>query len=265
MISNLIQSDATPCQDLVPGTTGCLIQEEMISNLVQFLQAGPCRHIIWGIIKGILEELSKFNIDNLDAFLKFSEYIGTTAIQTSGGDTSHWTTFCTTLANNIHEITVMCRPITCDSSLHEKIVKWEAELEKLKKLVQEESYIQHRVMERRVNRDRLISELYKKSAITIERNGGVGQEIKQHKNALEGMMKELMEVASKREEVSDECYRLGQSVMQSDLDRLQREINANAIYRHVCFTVKSLVDKLEKPTLLVPGFNNDLRILFGKY
>lgn len=86
----------------------------MITNLVQFLQAKPYRYIMCGIIKGIKEELGKWNMDNqcnmnnLDAFIKFSVNFGTTTIQTFGGDdTSHWTAFCANLTKKIHELTFM--------------------------------------------------------------------------------------------------------------------------------------------------------------
>jgi hypothetical protein len=91
----------------------------MISNLVQFLRARPWRHIIYGILKGILERLDSCNIENFDAFFRSSEYIGTKTIQMLGGDASHWTTFCATLTNNIHELTFM----------HLSIHEWEAELQ----------------------------------------------------------------------------------------------------------------------------------------
>ena len=126
---------------------------------VQFLRTGPWECIIYGILKGILETLYSGNIENLDAIFKSSEKIGTSSIQIFGGDKSHWTTFCAAMANNIHELTDMHRPI------HE----CEAEFEKLS--------------------------------------------------------------------------------LQSDSDRSQRKINAHAIYRHVCITMESIMEKLDEPTL----------------
>lgn len=133
----------------------------------------------------------------------------------------------------------MCRPITYEPSVNEKNVKWEAKLKRLKKLEQKESYIRHRVMKLRVNRDGLILELHKKTAITINRNGSMVQEIQHQEATLDGMMKELKEVASQRRDVSDRFNRLRQSVVLSASDRLQREINAHAVYRYLCTTLKS--------------------------
>lgn len=100
-------------------------------------------------------------------------------------------------------------------------------------------------IEMRVNRDRLVIELCKTTAITIERNGGLVQQIKQQQDAIDVLMDEANQVDAMKKEASGECDRLRISVMQSDSDRVQREVNANAIYRHICFTVKSLMDKLE--------------------
>jgi hypothetical protein len=133
----------------------------------------------------------------------------------------------------------MCRPITCDPSVHEKIVKWEAEFEKLKELEQKESNIRHHAIKLKISRESLFLELYKKTTITINRSGGVGKEIQQQETTLEGMVKELKEVAFKRRKVADQCDRFRQLVVQLDSDRLQRENDVHTIYRHVCATLKS--------------------------
>lgn len=225
-----IEQSDTP-QGVGPSTTGCFIQEEKISNLVQFLRAGPCRHVIGGIIQGILEELSKFNIDSI------LQVIG---VYRHHNHTNLWRRHIA-LDYILHHSgkQCMCRPITYEPSVNEKNVKWEAKLKRLKKLEQKESYIRHRVMKLRVNRDGLILELHKKTAITINRNGSMVQEIQHQEATLDGMMKELKEVASQRRDVSDRFNRLRQSVVLSASDRLQREINAHAVYRYLCTTLKS--------------------------
>ncbi|KAF3339789.1 hypothetical protein FCM35_KLT15560 [Carex littledalei] len=229
------QSDATPCQDLVPLSTVCLIQN---------LRADEWRHIIYGILKGILKRLESCNMENLDAIFRSSEIIGTNAILEFRGDPSYWTAFCAPLAKSIHDLTAMCRPIPCDSTRQEKIIKWEAEFEKWKKLVQRDLDVRRRIIEMRLNRDRLVLELCKTTAITIDRNGGLVQQIKHQEDAIDVITNEANQVDAMRKEASAECNRLRISVMQSDSGRVQREVNAHAIYRHVCFTVKSLMEKL---------------------
>ena len=67
--------------------------------------------------------------------------IGTTTMQTFGGDTSLWTSFYADLEKNINDLTSLRQPITCDPPLQEKIDILEAELEKLKNLNEKESNI----------------------------------------------------------------------------------------------------------------------------
>lgn len=229
------QSAAKPCQDLVPHSAASLIHN---------LRGGPWKHIIYGILKVMLERLDSCNIENLDAFFRISGNLGTTTIQQYRGDSSYWTTFCATLANNIHELTIMCQPIPCDSTRHENIVKWEAEFEKWKHLVILDMDIRRCVIEMRVNRDRLVLELCKTAAITIERNGGLAEQIKQQEDDIDAIMNKANQVDSMRKEASRECDRLRILVMQYDSGRVQREVNAHALYRHICFTVKSLMEKL---------------------
>ena len=106
------------------------------------------------------------------------------------------------MAKGFQELTVMCQPIPYDSTRHENIVKWEAEFEKWKQLVQRDLDIRHRFTEMRVKRENLVLQLWKASSIAIERNGGLVQQIKQQDDAIGNIRNEANHVDAMRKEAT---------------------------------------------------------------